>query len=299
MLPNLNIVYDTGDKNVDGSPREIIFKTINKFLKYLEFNTSFPGLFEYESNNNFYRWTVEYNVEHTSFAFIRLFDYTTRSISSQVINVDSQLDEDIKTETISNIKLKKLLSLQSSSEINVPLSKNLTWEEYLILQNQQTTQITNNINTIPTLVLIDPATLQYSIEQIPFPQNITWQEYINLQNKPPFYYLSPGTSTQLNNSLLSVNPSTSGIVLNQQDDFNYLRLFLNNFNRSYNNTNIWYVYDNGKTGTHKKEIKKWFGYDGINNILFPPTDNLKDVLQAILVYWWQPANYDRLTIIEI
>lgn len=274
MLPNLNIVYDTGDKNIDGSPREIIFKTINTFLKYLEFNTSFPGLFDYESNNNFYRWTVLYNVEHTRFAFIRLFDYTTRSISSQVINVDSQLDEDIKTETIPNFKL----------------------------ENQQTIQTTNTTkttNTIPTLVLIDPATLQYSMEQIPYPQNITWQEYLNLQNKPPFYYLSPGTSIQLNNSLLAVNPSISGIVLDEPDDFNYLRLFLDNFSRSYNNTNIWYVYDNGMTGTNKKEIKKWFGYDGINNILYPPTNNLKDVLQAILVYWWQPVNYDRLTIIEI
>jgi len=190
MLPNYLIQF------LDNNNRIRSFYSINNFLKFLEFNSSFPGLFQFETNNMIYRWTVKYNKQHYSFAYIRLFNYETRTISNTITTID-----------------------------DVNISKQI----------------------------------QSSIYQFP------------------------------------VNPSTSGMSLIDNfwmtpniDDLNFLRIFQDDFIRDYNDTYIWYI----------SSLNKWFGYDGVNKILYQSTDNLIDVLQAILLDWYTD-NSQRLTITEI
>jgi len=274
MLPKLKIIYKE-----PAIPKTSVFYTVNKFLKYLEMSTSFPGLYNFENNDNLWRWTVQYNVEHTRFGFIRIFDNSIRSLSNESIeNENNSIQPDI---------VKKLISLSSS-----------------VLNNTVNNTVNNSqANGIPVLTLISQNPLEYSIVYVPISPTLTFQQYVNLFNNPPYYFIAPGTYNEFINSFFPVNPIVSGINLSDQfwwinmpDDFNYLGLFLESFNRNYNNTYIWYISDNGKTGIHKKNINKWFGFDGVHNILYPPSDNLMDVLPAILLYWWIPDNFNNLTI---
>ena len=84
MLPDYIITY------IDYNNIKRYFFSIAKFLKYLEFTSSFPGLFSYETNDNIYKWTVKYNKEHTKYTFIELMDYVSGKL------VISQYDTTIR-----------------------------------------------------------------------------------------------------------------------------------------------------------------------------------------------------------
>jgi len=281
MLPNYKIILKEPNRlNEFDKPKINTFYTINNFLKYLEMTSSFPGLYNYENNENIYRWTVQYNVDHTSYKFIRLFDDTYSNISTKNINFDNK--------SIQSDILQRFATLPNTS------------------QNPTKIQMTNRPpNTIPILTLINQSTLEYKIDYTLIPPNITFSQYTQLYNNPPFYFIFPGTNNQFISSFFPVNPfvSTSTLTdhfwwINMPEDYNYLNLFLENYTRNYNNTSIWYISDNGKTGNNKKNINKWFGFDGVNSILYPPSDNLIDVLPAILLYWWKDDNYKNLTITQ-
>jgi len=105
MLPNYLIRF------LDNNYRIRSFYSINNFLKFLEFNSSFPGLFQYENNNIIYRWTVKYNINHYSFGYIRLFNYETRTISKP-----SNISDDLKINK----------QIQSSSIFDFPINPSTT-----------------------------------------------------------------------------------------------------------------------------------------------------------------------------
>ena len=71
MLPNYLISY------IDYNNKKYYFRSINSFLQYLEFNSGFPGLFYFETNNSLYRWDVQYSTKHTDFTFVQLMDFTS------------------------------------------------------------------------------------------------------------------------------------------------------------------------------------------------------------------------------
>lgn len=71
MLPNISITY------IDNNNKKNYFRSVDSFLQYLEFNSGFPGLFYFETNNSLYRWDVQYSTKHTYFTFVQLMDFTS------------------------------------------------------------------------------------------------------------------------------------------------------------------------------------------------------------------------------
>ena len=69
MLKNLKIIY------TDLNGEKLYFYQFNDFYNYLEFTTQFPGLFIYEANLNWARWTVQYNIKHSQYAFVEIIDF--------------------------------------------------------------------------------------------------------------------------------------------------------------------------------------------------------------------------------